>query len=130
VDDDVKDHEKKHYKRSPSTLKKTWVNYVVVGPFVWSARSLDYEHILESPDRASTVKKTNKFLGRQTDVLEFFGMAKFCQERLISRLDARSRSRFRFIKFPPNIISSDPELSDLDDTQLTISARYRPPKQI
>jgi hypothetical protein len=131
VANDVPDNEKGEYTRSAATLKKSWVSHVVAGPFIWSAESLGYEKLVRSsPDASKTLKEARNFLHTRDNVFDFFGAAKFCQDRLISRLDERSRLRFKFIKFPPNIASVEMELPEFDRSQIAIIENYRPPKLI
>lgn len=131
VADDVGEKEKRHFTRSATTLKKTWANYVVPSPFIWSAYSLDLEYLMKlSPDQPKTIASARKFLTRQRDITNFFGAARFCQERLISRLEKKSRSRFDFVKFPPNIDALELELPDFNPTQIALLQKYRAPKLI
>jgi len=131
VPDDVKEDDRDAYTRSRSTLKVSWVNYAVSGPFIWAAMYSKYEFITHlAPDLKSTINKVDKFLAKNDEVMEFFGLARFCQVRLIARLDERSRSRFHFLKFPPNVTPVDVELAELDPVQVAILKRYRPPKLI
>ncbi|MEH2548690.1 hypothetical protein V1283_005335 [Bradyrhizobium sp. AZCC 2262] len=131
VPDDVIESDRDAYIRSRSTLKVSWVNYAISGPFVWSAMQSKYEFITRlSPDLKSTINRVEQFLAKKSKVMEFFELARFCQTRLISRLDKRSRSRFRFLKFPPNVAQVDVELLELDSAQTAILKRYRPPKLI
>jgi hypothetical protein len=128
---DVKETDRGAYTRSRSTLKVSWVNYAEPGPFIWAAMQPKFEFITHlSPDLKSTIKRVDRFLAKQHEVMKFFGLARFCQDRLIPRLDRRSRSRFRFIKFSPNVVPLDVELSELDPIQAAILEKYRPPKLI
>ncbi|WP_129590913.1 hypothetical protein [Bradyrhizobium shewense] len=128
---DVNESDRNAYKRSRSTLKVSWVNYAIAGPFIWSAMQTNYEFITRlSPDLKTTIDRVEKFLAKKHEVMEFFELARFCQVRLIPRLDERSRSRFRFLEFPPNVTLVDVELSELDSAQTTILKDYRPPKLI
>jgi hypothetical protein len=128
---DVPKSEKGEYTRSAATLKKSWVSHVVAGPFIWSAESLGYEKLVRSsPDASKTLKEARDFLDTPDKIADFFGAAKFCQDRLIARLDQRSRSRFKFVKFPPNIASADMELPEFDQRQIVILENYRAPKLI
>ena len=107
------------------------MNYAVSGPFIWAAMLSKYEFITRlSPDLKSTINRVDKFLAKKDAVMEFFELARFCQARLIPRLDERSRSRFHFLKFPPNVALVDVELSELDPVQAAILKKYRPPKLI
>ncbi|MCK1378551.1 hypothetical protein IVB33_10985 [Bradyrhizobium sp. 24] len=131
VPDDVKETDRHAHTRSRSTLKVSWVNYAIAGPFIWSAMQSKYEFITRlSPDLKSTINRVDKFLARKDEVMEFFELARFCQDRLIPRLDERSRARFRFLKFPPNVAAVDVGLSELDSAQAAILKDYRPPKLI
>jgi hypothetical protein len=129
ISEEVDKQERKNHKRSPATLKKSWVNNILTGPFIWAAISLEREHVLRmSPDQPSTIRGLKKLLARNDDILDFFGAAKFCQDRLWTRLDARSKSRFRFIEFPPNVVACEMELVDFDAIQMAILQDYRAPK--
>lgn len=131
VADDVAESEKHQFKRSAATLKKTWVNQVVAGPFIWAANSLEIDRLMGlSPDKAKAIAEAKRFLARRHVILNFFGLARFCQERLISRLDERSRARFHFVKFPPNVLSLECEFPDLDAVQMAVLKKYRAPKLI
>jgi hypothetical protein len=131
VADDVEENDRNNYKRSRSTLTVSWVNYVVAGPFIWSAMQPKYEFIVRlSPDRVWTIGRVGRFLAQKNEVMKFFGLAKFCQDRLISRLDKRSRSRFRFLNFPPNVTPLEVEFPEFDPSQTAILKKYRPPKLI
>jgi hypothetical protein len=131
IADDVDKSERDQLVRSAATLKKTWVKHVVAGPFIWAADSSEFEGLLSlAPDQTKTIAAVKKFLAHRRDILNFFGLARFCQERLISRLDERSRSRFRFVKFPPNVVPIESELPELDAVQMAVLKRYRAPKLI
>lgn len=126
---EVEKQDRKYHKRSATTLKNSWVNYAVTGAFVWAAISFDFDHLLQlSPEQVSTIGKIRKFLADEDAVLDFFGAAKFCQERLISRLDARSKSRFRFVNFPSNIVARDVEIPEFDAAEMAILEAYRAPQ--
>jgi hypothetical protein len=64
-------------------LKKSWVNQVEVGPFIWTVHSLDFEYLMRmSPDLARTRQEVKRFLARQGDILSFFGAARFARNAL------------------------------------------------
>lgn len=131
VTKEVQEREKKEYTRSAATLKKSWVSHVVAGPFIWSAETLGFEKLIRrSPDETKTISEVGRFLDTPDQVADFLGVAKFCQDRLISRLDPRSRSRFKFVKFPPKIASVEMELPEFDEGQIAILKTYQAPKLI
>jgi hypothetical protein len=131
VSEDVQKREKSEYTRSAATLKKSWVSHVVAGPFIWTAESFDFEKLIRcSPDGTATISEAKKFLDTPDKIADFFAAAKFCQDRLISRLDPRSRSRFKFVKFPHNIASADVELPEFDKYQIAFLETYQAPKLI
>ncbi len=101
VPGDVKESDRGAYTRSRSTLKVSWVNYAVSGPFIWAAMQPKYEFITRlSPDLKSTIKRVDKFLAKKNSVMEFFELARFCQARLIPRLDERSSISLSFPQIP------------------------------
>jgi hypothetical protein len=123
--------ERDQHKRSAATLKKTWVKHVVAGPFIWAAESIGFDYLMRlAPDQTKTIAGVKKFLTRRDDIFDFFGVARFCQERLISRLDERSRSRFQFVNFPSKVVPIECELPELDTVQMAVLKRYRSPKLI
>jgi hypothetical protein len=131
ISNDVVAGERRHFKRAASTLKKNWVSHLVSGPFIWAAISLDFEYLLKlAPDQISTKSKVSKFLARPTAVSDFFGLAKFCQERLLSYLDWKTMGRFKLIKFPPNFNPQDFDLPSLDAAQIAILLSYKKDKAL
>jgi hypothetical protein len=128
----VSDQDEKGRKgRSPSTLKGSWVRCAVRGPFIWAAVGSKYEFLLEiPPEERSSIEKIERFLSHPNAALEYFGMARFCQERLHDRLDRKSKSRFRFIRFPKNVPLLELELPTLDPLQIRFLREYRTPKLI
>jgi hypothetical protein len=123
--------EKDRRGRSPSTLKTNWVRQAERGPFLWAAAGSEYEILFDiPPEQQSSIRKIERFLSRPKAVHEYFGIARFCQERLYGRLDSRSKSRFRFVKLPKNVASLEIELPTLSASQISLLRQYRAPKLI
>jgi hypothetical protein len=123
--------EKDRRGRSPSTLKSNWVRQAERGPFLWAAAGSEYELLFDiPPEERSSIRKIERFLSRPNATHEYFGIARFCQERLYDRLDRKSKSRFRFIKFPKTVASLELELPTLNPSQISLLRQYRAPKLI
>jgi hypothetical protein len=117
--------------RSPTTLKTNWVRQRERGPFLWAAAVSKYDFLFDiSPEERSSIRKIERFLSRPNAVHEYFGIARFCQERLYDRLDSRSKSHFRFIKFPATVASVEMELQGFNPAQMNLLRQYRAPKLI
>ena len=128
-DTPVDDH--KLYKKSISTLKLTWAAQAIAGPFVWAAAVIEDNSVLElAPDAPKSVKLARKLLQKPEFLARYFGVAKFCQDKLLDRLDPKSIARFRFVKFPKTVKAIDPEIGAFDQQQIDIVKRYRAPKSI
>jgi hypothetical protein len=119
------------WRRSSTTLKNAWTKLGVSGPFIWSARFEGHESILDlSPSAPASMRRVTELLSHKQTLHDFFGVAKFCQDHLVRRLDKRSLDRFNFVEFPPNIVSLELEVDSLAQSQIDLLKNYRAPKLI
>jgi hypothetical protein len=119
------------WRRSSTTLKSAWTKLGVSGPFIWAANFEGFESILDlSPTAPASIRRVAKLLSRKQALHDFFGLAKFCQDHLVRRLDKRSLDRFDFVDFPPNIAPLELELDALTRSQIDLLKNYRAPKLI
>jgi hypothetical protein len=123
---DIRPEEKSKYKRSAATLKNTWRKLAAASPFIWAAGIDDFKVIFDlSPASPTMVKASKRLLSRPSELLQFFGNAKFCQEHLLGRFSPRT---FKFIKFPPNVSSQAVQCEPLDKEGIALVRSYRAPK--
>ncbi len=133
VADDVPINEYKFNKRSPATSKIAWRAQLPAGPCILADAYIDEEtqNIYNfAPDGYETVATAKAYLKNAELVAHYLGVARFCQERLVSRLDPVSLERVSFPTFPSRIKPVDPGLGTFDEKQLAILRRYRAPRSI
>ncbi len=122
--------ELKQYKQSPTTMKAAWNAQAPAGPFVWAVHfNEEVVDILSlSPDSVEDVEMAQTIATDIPRMKRLFGIARFCQERLLNLLDAGSASRFKFVKFPDSIRPIAPDLELFDEAQRKIMESYHAPQ--
>jgi hypothetical protein len=130
VPEGIEKNEQKQYKRSLSTLKVVWATQAAAGPFLWAAHHSDENlNLLDLlPDDPETIPAATAFLKNKKRILDFFGVARFCQEKLLRLLDPNAAERIRFLSFPDSIAAVRPNIVTFDDAQLEILKSYRAPQ--
>lgn len=110
---------------SVATLKTSWRRYAVVAPFVLAAH-VELNLIDLPPDHESSVGNAKQLLRRSNSLQRYFGVARHAQEKMLLRLNARSKERFTFVHFPNSIKPVEFDF-ELDEIQLRIIAEYLAP---
>jgi hypothetical protein len=130
VPEGIEKNEQKQYKRSRSTLKVVWTDQAAAGPFLWAAYYSDenLELLDLLPDDPETIPAATAFLNNKKRILDFFGVARFCQEKLLRLLDPNAAGRIRFLSFPDSIAAVKPDIETFDDAQLVILKSYQAPQ--
>ncbi|MBB4397194.1 hypothetical protein [Bradyrhizobium sp. ERR14] len=125
--DDPDDPDGEKAARSIATLKVAWKGCASTAPFLWACAAIPDEIYSMLPDESGAFKRIEKILRNPKRLIQYFGVSKFVQECLLSRVDPASRPRFN-VKFPKGLLSVESDLSPFDDRELEILARYRAPK--
>jgi hypothetical protein len=120
-------------KRSATTLKEIWRTQSASSAFVWAAHFYsDVEndvHILDlSPDGEESVKIAQAILEEMTELKRFFGVARYCQDKLHKLLGPAAVGSFRLLKLPKEVVPIEHELDPFDAKQMEIIRAYAVPQ--
>jgi hypothetical protein len=125
------DEDSPNAKVSPATLKKSWVAFAIVSPFIFSAEYWNHRFLLNlAPDDAASISKASKFLRDAKRIDRFFGFALHVQRTIVNRLDPTTLRWLKFVNFPRAIKPYISKLYPLEPHQVEIVQKYRAPKQI
>lgn len=127
---DADEGEEKQLTRARSTLKAAWKEQARSGPLLYAAAIFDEDSDLQwyAPDDDTYLDEAIEFVQDQKRLLTFFGVALFCQRKLVRLLDKAVAEKLRFPRFPDVVTPVDPELGIFDEGQLKILAEYVAPQ--
>lgn len=114
--------------RSTATLKVAWKTYASASPFLWSSAAITkMDRLFEMlPDEYRAFKHAETMLRDSKMLIKYFGVSKYVQECLLSKIDATSRRRFD-VKFPKGLLSEECALRPFAKQELELLAKYRAP---
>jgi hypothetical protein len=115
------------YKFSPATIKKRWTTFAVTAPFFLAEEPSALKIIGHAPDTPRWLVSAKNLFARTAALREYFGMAKTLQDCFSSKLDPKSRTRFRFTSFPSQIAPVPLEFPPFSQDQLRLYQSYRAP---
>lgn len=130
ISSDFDEEERKQLKRARSSLKAAWKEQARSGPLLYAAAIFDEDSDLEwyAPDDDTYLNEAIEFVQDQKRLLTFFGVALFCQRKLVRLLDKAVAEKLRFPRFPDVVTPVDPELGTFDEGQMKILAEYVAPQ--
>jgi hypothetical protein len=129
--DDLNDEETKEFSRGArSSLKAAWKEQARSGPLLYAAETFDEDLDLYwcSPDDDTYLEDATSLTYHKIRLMTFFGVALFCQQKLVRLLDKAAAAQIRFPKFPESVTPVDPGWGTFDEDQLRILDKYAAPQ--
>lgn len=115
-------------KASVATLKKSWVKYAIVSPFVFSAIYCEDDLIYSlAPDNPNSIKAAKKYLINNEKLVRFFKLALQVQLKMAGLLDPRTLLWLELTTFPKGIEPATEDVLPFEDHQLVILKKYKAP---
>lgn len=113
---------------SAASLRSYWVKYAVSASFPVAEQLLGHSIIGLAPDSKAALKTAIKLADKPDELRTYLSAVKNVQETLISKLDEKSRARFKFIRFPEAVGDDvDVEHNPYETNQVELIRKYRAP---
>jgi hypothetical protein len=130
VSSDFDAKERKQMIRARSSLKAAWKLQARSSPLLWAIEIFeeDNEVYCYSPDALDCFKKANALVQNRKRLLNLFGLALFCQQKMTRLLRATGATTPMFLRFPKIVQPVEPDIGTFDEDQLKILAKYAAPQ--
>jgi hypothetical protein len=128
---DFDEKTRKRMKRARSSLKAAWKAQARSGPLLWATYLFeeDPELAYYAPDDIECFEHAISFLENRERLLNFFGVALFCQLKLSRLLPQQPQvGKISFVSFPTVVKPVDPQIYTFDENQLKILSKYVAPQ--
>jgi hypothetical protein len=111
-------------------LKIAWKEQAKAGPLLFAACLFEAGHNISdyAPDDSEFFEEATELVRNKARLLEFFGQALWCQQKLLRLLGPKGAKEIQFPQFPNFVKPIDPQLSVFDTAQLQILSKYRAPQ--
>jgi hypothetical protein len=129
-DEQLTKGEIRELKRGRSALKIAWTEQAKAGPLLFAAALSENDHNISdyAPDDSEFFDEASQLVRDRNRLLNYFGMALWCQQKLIRLLGTTGARKIKFPQFPAAVKPIDPQFNTYDETQLKILSKYRAPQ--
>lgn len=130
ISSDFDKRERKQMTRARSSLKAAWKSQAKSGPLLWATLVVedDSEVYWFAPDDGECFEAANAFAHSKERLLNLFGVALFCQQKLTRLLRATGAAKISFLRFPRSVKPVAPDIETFDEQQLEILNKYVAPQ--
>lgn len=130
ISSDFDKRERKQMTRARSSLKAAWKSQAKSGPLLWATLVVedDSEVYWFAPDDSECFEAAIAFANSKERLLNLFGVALFCQQKLARLLEATGAAKINFLKYPKSLKPVAPDIGTFDEEQLRILDDYAAPQ--
>jgi hypothetical protein len=131
IPEDATEEEIASLRRARSSLKIAWKEQAVAGPLLFTSNAFgDDDDAIDdfAPDAPEYFDEAQQLVLNRDRMLQFFGEALHCQEKLQRLLDPDAAAKLLFPKFPSVVTPVDPGFGAFHETQVEIIKKYRAPQ--
>jgi hypothetical protein len=128
---DCDEQDRKQMKRARSSLKVAWKTQARSGPLLWATQLFEEDPELAwyAPDDVEYFEHAITFQQSRERLLNFFGVALFCQQKLSRLLEQQSAAtKINFLNFPKVVKPVAPDIHTFDEDQLKLLDKYAAPQ--